>query len=219
MSRDLIHDVSNMDFDLSNKNGERLRTVFCKNKRFTYYTSVKYCNPSLTFEKIFNISKPHFDKYFKEYEKYKIQGKKITNSIFRLIICYSKEQKGIYDRKGKILYEIEVDNKNKNKIKFEYKNLNLIENNKDPINSFYAKIEVDVFDENNFFQYDGEKDPRIEDVCVVCNKNKPNVLVTKCFHLVTCSECIRLNHLNCCPYCHKPIADIHKVTFALSKRK
>ena len=220
MSESLIHNIFDMDFDLSNKAGTRIRTVFCKNKKFTYYTSSKYNNnPPLTFGEIFTISKPYFDKYVKQYEDYKIQGKKITNSAFRLSVCHSKEKNFIDCLNEKRLYEIEIDNKNKNKITFEYKNLNLIEKNKDPIVAFFVKIEVDVFDENNFFQYDGEKDQRIEDVCIICNKNKPNVLVTKCFHLVACSECFRLNNLNCCPYCHKPIAAIHKVVFAVSKRK
>ena len=209
-----------MDFELSNIAGGRLRTVFCKNKKFTYYTSeFKHKKPS-TFKEIYNIAKPFFDKYVKEYENYKIQRKKITNSIFRLSVFYPSERAKFIDyHNEKILYEIEVDNKNENKIIFEYKNLNLIENDKNPISPFCIKIEVNVFDEDNFFQYDGEKDPRIEDICIICHKNKPNVLVTKCFHLVACNECFWFNNLNCCPHCHKPISGIHKVTFAVSKRK
>ena len=220
MSESLIHNIFDMDFELSNKAGERIRTVFCKNKKFIYYTSSKYNNkPPLTFGEIFTISKPHFDKYIKQYENYKIQRKPITNSAFRLSVCHSKDGNFINCLNERRLYEIEIDNKNKNKITFEYKNLNLIENNKDPIISFFVKIEVDVFNEDEFFQYDGEKDQRIEDVCIICNKNKPNVLITKCFHLVACSECFRLNYLTSCPYCHKPITPIHRVIFAVSKRK
>ena len=220
MSESLIHNIFDMDFDLANKTGERIRTVFCKNKRFIYFTSSKYNNkPPLTFYEVFTIAKPHFDKYVKEYENYKIQRKKITNSVFRLCVCFSKEGNFINCLNERILYEIEVDNKNENKIIFEYKNLNLIEKNKDPIISFFVKIEVNLFDEDSFFQYDGEKDKRIEDICILCHRNKPNVLITKCFHLVACSECFYYNCLNCCPYCHRPIAAIHKVVFAVSKRK
>ena len=210
-----------MDFELANRAGNRLRTVFCKNKNFLYYTyKEKHHDKPLTFEEIYNMSKPYFDKYVKEYENYKIQRKPITNSIFRLSVFYSPDRKNFVDyRNEKILYEIEIDNKDENKIIFEYKNSNLIENEKKPISFFCVKIEVNVFDEDSFFQYDGEKDPRIEDVCIICNKNKPNVLITKCFHLVACRECFWFNNLNCCPYCHKPISGIHKVVFAVSKRK
>ena len=213
MSESLIH----MDFELANKAGERIRTVFCKNKRFIYFTS-KYIDKPITFSEVFTIAKPHFDKYVKLYENYKIQRKKITNSVFRLCICISKGKNFIGCFNERILYEIEVDNKNENKIIFEYKDSNLIEN-KDPIISFLVKIEVNLFDEDSFFQYDGEKDKRIEDICILCHRNKPNVLITKCFHLVACSECFYYNCLNCCPYCNRPIAAIHKVVFAVSKRK
>ena len=210
-----------MDFELSNKAGERIRTVFCKNKKFRYHSSSKYyVNPPITFGEIFTMSKPYLDKYIKQYEDYKIQRKPITNSAFRLSVCHSKENKDfIYCLDKKILYEIEIDNKNKNKITFEHKNLNLIENNKDQILAFFVEIEIDLFNEDEFFQYDGDKDQRIEDVCIVCNKNKPNILITKCFHLVACGECFRLKNLNCCPYCYKPFAAIHKVVFAVSARK
>ena len=83
---------------------------------------------------------------------------------------------------------------------------------------FYITIEIELYNENSFFQYDGEKDPRIEDVCIVCHKNKPKVLITKCFHLVACDDCFRLNCLSCCPRCHKPFVDIHKVVFAVSSK-
>ena len=208
-----------MKFEITNKNGNRERTVFCKNKRFVYLSEEVKIRP-YTFEEIYDISRFCLDKYVDEYKDYKIQRKPITNSIFRLSVFYSPDRKNFIGyHNEKILYEIEIDNKNKNKIIFEYKNSNLIENKKEPISFFYVKIEVIVFNENEFFHYDGEKDPRIEDVCIICKKNKPNVLVTKCFHLVACSECHWFNNLNCCPYCNKPITGLHKVKFAVSKRK
>ena len=218
MWQELKHDFSNMKFDIANKNGNRIRSVFCKNKRFTYHTPHKLCDPPSTFCEIFNHLLPYFNNYVKEYQDYKIQRSSISNSIFRMIIFYSKEQKAIDYRHGKILYEIEIDNINKNKLKYEYKNLNLIDNDKEKITSFYISIEIELCNENSFFQYDGEKDPRIEDVCIVCHRNKPNVLITKCFHLVACADCFRLNCLSCCPYCDKSFADIHKVVFAVSKK-
>ena len=211
------HDFNNISFDLTNKNGTRMRTVFCRNKKFNHQSPHLLCEPS-TINEIFNHLKPYFDKYVKEYEKYKIFGSRITNSTFHLVLFFSKEQSSIDFRYGKILYEIEIDNKNKNKIKYEYKNTNLLEKDKEKIVSFYANIEVELFNENSFFQYDGEKDPRIEDVCIICHKNKPNVLITKCFHLVACSDCFYFNDLFCCPRCQKPYAAIHKVIFAVSRK-
>ena len=217
MSRSLKHDFLNMDFSLPNKNGTRIRSIFCKNKKFIYYTSEKSCDPS-TFEEIFNHLMPYFDNYVKEYRNYKIQKMPISNSIFRMIIFYAKEQKPMDPRYGKILYETEIDNIHKNKTKYEYKNLNLINNVKEKVISFYVSIEIELFNENSFFIYDGEKDPRIEDVCIVCKKNKSNVLITKCFHLVACDDCLRLHFLYNCPYCDKSFAGIHKVVFTKSKK-
>ena len=209
------HDLSDIKFDITNKSGTRIRTVFCRNKKFIYQTPHWLCDPS-TFEELFNFLKPYFDKYVKEYENYKIFRSPITNSIFRMVLFYSKDTIPTDFRHGKVLYEIEIDNINKNKIKYEYKNTNLIENDKEKILSFYTNIEIELYNENSFFQYDGEKDPRIEDLCIICKRNKPNVLITKCFHLVTCTDCHRLNSLYCCPYCHKSFVDIHKVHFTVS---
>ena len=212
------HDLTNLDFYLTNKAGTRMRTVYCQNKKFIYQTTYRQCDP-LTFEEIFNHLKPYFDKYIEEYKNYKIQSTPITNSTFRLILFYSKEQKSIDFRDGKIIFEIEIDNSDKNKIIYEFKNNSLIENNTDKIRSFYVNIEIELYNHNKFFQYDGEKDPIIEDVCILCKRNKPNVLITKCFHLVVCSDCNRFKNLNSCPRCNKPLAGIHKVTFAVSSRK
>ena len=206
-----------MKFETTNKNGNRVRTVFCKNKRFVYYT--ENIKKESTLKEVYNTGRFCLDEYVKEYKDYKIQKKPITNSIFRLTVFYSPDRRNVfvYDNE-KILYEIEVDNKNENKIIFEYKNSNLI-NEKEPINCFHCKIEVIVFNEDEFFQYDGEKDPRIEDVCIICKRNKPNVLITKCFHLVACVECFWFNNLKCCPRCNKTFAAIHKVVFARSSKK
>ena len=212
------HNLTNLDFYLTNKAGTRIRTVYCQNKKFIYQTSYKYCDP-LTFEEIFNHIKPYFDKYVEEYKNYKIQKQPITNSTFRLILFSSKEQKSIDYRDGKILFEIEIDNIDNNKIVYEFKNNFLFERDTDKIYSFYVNIEIELYNHKNFFQYDGEKDPIIEDVFILCKRNKPNVLITKCFHLVVCSDCNHFKNLNSCPRCNKPLADIHKVTFAVSSRK
>ena len=215
MWQELRHDYSNIDFDLSNKNGERMRAVFCRNKKFTFSCSHRLCDPPLTYEEIFNLLKPYFDKYVNDYKDYKIFRSPITNSIFRIILYSSQESKPIDFRYGKILYEKEIDNK-ENKIKHEYKNTNLIDKDKEKVMSFYARIEVELYNENSLFQYDGEKDPRIEDLCIKCHKNKPNVLISKCFHLVACSDCLRFDNSYRCFYCQKPFAGIHKIHFAVS---
>ena len=115
------HNFSNIEFFLPNKNGTRIRTVFCRNKKFIYSSPHKLCEPS-TFEEIFNHLLPYFNNYVEEYKNYKINGVSITNSIFKMILFYSQDQRAIDYRHGKILYEIEVDNMSKNKIIYEYKN-------------------------------------------------------------------------------------------------
>ena len=216
MLRQRRHDLSDIKFDLSNKQGRRVRTVFCYNKVFKYESPLWLCDP-ITYEELFNIIKPYLDKYVKEYEDHKIYRRPITNSIFRMIAYCPKDLRLSDFMRGKILYELEVDNTNK-KIKYEYKNTKLLETDKEKINSFYATIEVELYDENSFFQYDGEKDPRIEDRCVICDQRRPNVLITKCLHMVSCSDCHRLYTINCCPYCNRPFAGIHKVKFAISSK-
>ena len=216
MMTSINHDYNNIDFGLSNKLGDKIRAVFCRNKKFTYYCSHKKCFKPKTYEELFDILKPYVDKYINEYKDYKIFRRPITNSVFRLVIHSSLEFKPVDYCNGKILYEIEIDNQ-KDEIKYEYKNTNLLEY-KEEILSFYAKIEIELYDENTFFQYDGEKDYRIEDFCIKCQRNKPNVLITKCFHMVVCSHCLRFDHSYRCPYCQKPFAGIHKVYFAVSSK-
>ena len=203
----------NFNFYLTNKEGTRVRTVYCQNKKFIYHTDTLYCNMPYSIKEIFISAKPYLDKYVKEYENYKIQRKPITNSTFRIVINYETDTIGMNNKKR--LYEIDIDNLN-NKTTYEFKNNFLIEENNIKVTSFYVSIEVELYNHNNFFQYDGEKDPIIEDVCIICNKNKPNVLITKCFHLVVCSDCNRFKDLNACPRCNKPLAAIHKIHFAVS---
>ena len=190
----------------------RINTVFCRNRKYIYQTPLKLCEPS-TIEEIFSITKPYLDNYIEKYKNYKIHNFPITNSIFRLVLLYSKNLKPLDFKDEKMLYEIEIDNINKDKVKYEYKNLNLIENDEDKILSFYVKIEIELYNENSYFQYEGKKTPRIEDLCVLCQRNKPNILITKCFCLVACDVCLRFNSLSCCPYCYKPFSEIHKVVF------
>ena len=215
-SSNLKCDSLNFKFWLSNKNGTRVRTVYCQNKEFKYFTDKLYCNMSCSIKDIFYSAKPYFDEYVKEYKEYKIQKQPITNSTFRLIINYENTSSALDIKKR--LYEIDINNSKNNEVTYEFKNNSLLES-EDKVVSFYLMIEVELYNQNKFFQYDGEKDPIIEDVCVLCNKNKPNVLITKCFHLVVCRDCNRLNNLNNCPRCNKPIAGIHKVLFAISSKK
>ena len=152
------HDLSDIKFDMSNKQGRRVRTVFCYNKVFKYDTPLWTCDP-ITYEELFNIIKPYLTKYVKEYEDHKIYKRPITNSIFRMIAYCPKDLRLSDFMRGKILYEMEVDNTNK-KIKYEYKNTKLLETDKEKINSFYATIEVELYDENSFFSIRWRKGPK-----------------------------------------------------------
>ena len=208
-SNNIKIDKINLNFFLTNKVGVNVRSVYCQNRKFIYSTPTLECNTPIYFIDIFNAAKPHLDKYVKEYKNYKMQNKQITNSTFKIIISYEEGRFKQYEKRK--AYDIDIDNL-KNEVIYEYKNNNLLEN-KEEIMSFYVNIEVELYNQNKFFQYDGEKDPIITDKCIICNKNKPNLLITKCFHLVVCRDCNMYNNLNECPRCNKPIAGIHKVLF------
>ena len=208
----------NFDFYLANKEGQRVKSVFCQNKKFIYYsylTTMK-CNVPISITKVYNKAKIHFDKYVEEYKNYKIQRKPITNSTFRMNINYNTiPNESMHPR---ILYEIDIDNANNNKIINEYKNNFLIEESEDNLCSFNVNIEIELYNHNKFFQYDGEKDPVIEDVCIICHKNKSTILITKCFHLVICSECYRFHILTSCPRCNKKFEPKHLIRFMTSSK-
>ena len=106
------HDLSDIKFDMSNKAGRRVRTVFCYNKVFKYETPLWTCDP-ITYEDLFNILKPYLAKYVKEYEDHKIYKRPVTNSIFRMMAYCPKDLKLSDFMRGKILYEMEVDNTKK----------------------------------------------------------------------------------------------------------
>ena len=173
-------DKINLNFFLTNKVGVNVRAVYCQNRKFIYSTLTLECNKPIYFIDIFNAAKPALDGYIKEYKNYKMQNKPITNSTFKMIIYYEEGKYKLLEKRK--VYDIDIDNL-KNEVICEYKNNDVL-NNKDEIMAFYVNIEVELYNQNKFFKYDGEKDPIITDKCIICNKNKPNLLITKCFHLV-----------------------------------
>ena len=198
----------NFNFFLTNKTGVNVRAVYCQNKKYIYGILKLDLGLPVKMIDIFNTAKPHLDKYIEEYKNFKIQGKKITNSCFKLIYNFLDECNDWEKRK---LYTVDIDNTN-NEIQYEYKNEDLI-NGDELISVFSLSIEVELYNHNKFFKYDGEKDPIITDHCVICKCNKPNLLITKCFHLCVCRDCNYYNLLSKCPRCGVPITDIHKVLF------
>ena len=214
MWKNKTHDLSNLQFYTENKNGERMVTVFCRNVKFVYKCPFKLCDPPLTFSELFAIITPYFDDFISKYQSYKIRCSPITNSIYKIVMFYALDFKPLDFRYGELLYEIEKDDKDK--ILYEYKNTILLNNTPHKVKSFFINIEIELYNKNYFFHYEGLKDPRIEDNCVICRRKKPNVLITKCFHLVCCDSCLRFNKLEVCPFCHKPFSEVHKIVFAVS---
>ena len=207
------HDLSNLQFYSENKNGVRMITVFCRNIKFVYRTPFKLCEAS-SLSGLFSIIMPYFTDFISKYQSYKIRGVPITNSIYKMVIFYGLEFKPIDFKNGELLYEIEKDDKDKTL--YEYINTNLLENMTHKVKSFFVNIEIELYNKDKFYHYEGLKDPRIEDTCIICHRNKPNVLITKCFHLVTCDSCFRFNKLKECPFCYVPFSEIHKIIFAVS---
>ena len=214
MWRKKIHDLSNLQFYTENEKGERMPTVFCRNVKFVYKCPFRLCDPPLTFSELFTIIKPYFDDYISKYQSYKKTRFKITNFLYKIVMFYALDFKLLDFRYGELLYEIEKNDKDE--ILYEYKNTKLLNNYPHKVKSFFVNIEIELYNKNRFFHYEGLKDPRIEDSCLICRRKKPNVLITKCFHLVSCDSCLRFNKIEVCPFCFKPFSEFHKVIFAVS---
>ena len=214
MWRNKTHDLSNLQFYTENKNGERMLTVFCRNVKFVYKCPFRLCNPPLTFSELFAIITPYFNDYISKYRSYKLKLSPVTNYIYKIIMFYTLDFKPLDFSHGELLYEIEKDDKYETL--YEYKNTKQLNNNPHKVKSFSVNIEIELYNKNKFCQYEGLKEPRIEDSCVICRRKKPNVLITKCFHLVSCYDCLRLNKIEVCPFCFKPFSEFHKIVFAVS---
>ena len=214
MWRNKTHDLSNLQFYTENKNGERMLTVFCRNVKFVYKCPFRLCVPPLTFSELFAIITPYFDDYISKYRSYKLKLSPVTNYIYKIIMFYALDFKPLDFSHGELLYEIEKDDKYETL--YEYKNTKLLNNTPHKVKSFFVNIEIELYNKNRFCQYEGLKEPRIEDSCVICRRKKPNVLITKCFHLVSCYDCLRLNKIEVCPFCFKPFSEFHKIVFAVS---
>ena len=214
MWRNKTHDLSNLQFYTENKNGERMLTVFCRNVKFVYKCPFRLCNPPLTFSELFAIITPYFNDYISKYRSYKLKLSPVTNYIYKIIMFYALDFKPLDFSHGELLYEIEKDDKYETL--YEYKNTKQLNNNPHKVKSFFVNIEIELYNKNKFCQYEGLKEPRIEDSCVICRRKKPNVLITKCFHLVSCYDCLRLNKIEVCPFCFKPFSEFHKIVFAVS---
>ena len=214
MWKNKTHDLSNLQFYTKNKKGERMLTAFCHNVKFVYKCPFRLCDPPLTFSEIFTIVTPYFNNYISKYQSYKLGISPITNYVYKIVIFYALDFKLLDFRYGELLYKIEKTGKNETL--YEYKNTKLLNDYPLKVKSFFVNIEIELYNKNKFFQYEGLKDPRIEDYCFICHRKKPNVLITKCFHLVCCDSCLRFNKIEVCPFCRIPFSEFHKVIFAVS---
>ena len=95
------HDFSNLKFFPVKEEGERITTVFCRNKKYIYQTPFKLCNPS-TLSEVFSHIKPFFDEYLVKYHSFKIYNSPITNSIFKMVLFYSMDFKPVDFKNGKL---------------------------------------------------------------------------------------------------------------------
>ena len=175
---------------------------------------MKKCEGEITtFKELFTITKSYLDKLIKEYKNFKIARQPITNSYYNIYISYffNKESSVIY---YKTIYDLELDNSSNNIISV-YKNI-LTNDNILKIYILSVKITVKLYNYNNFFLYDGEKQPYISNVCVCCKIYRPNVFITKCQHLVLCSDCCP--GIFDCPHCGRKGIESKHLIF-LSKEK
>ena len=214
MWRNQTHDLSNLQFYAEKNDGERITTVLCRNIKFVFKTPFRLCSPPLTFSELFAIITPYFDGYVSKYKSYKLNQSPVTNYVFKIIMFYALNFKPLDFNHGELLYEVEKDIKYETL--YEYKNTELIDKNPNKVKSFFVVIEINLYNKSIFHQYGENKDPRIENDCIICHRKKPNVLITKCFHLVCCDSCVRFNKLKVCPFCRNPFSKIHKIIFAVS---
>ena len=213
-----LKDIIFNSFHTYSSKPETNRLIFAQNRRIRYSTYEINCKENkTTFKELFNISKLYLDELIKKYKNYKLQRKPITDSTFKVIIEYSNEEfYGIF--RYKTVFEIDINN-NTNEIIYEFKDP-IVEDVETNIFSFSIRINVELYNYNKPFFYDGEKQPFIEDICILCKNNKPNVLITKCFHLVVCSDCISQKIIEECPFCkRKPIYGFHKVRFGITTKR
>ena len=190
------------------------RFVCFRNRKF-YYTSPNECkDEETTFKELFEISNSYLNTLIKEYKNFKIARQIITNSCFKITFYHRyKEEKFPYNY-VKTIYDLELDNKSGN-VLYEYRN-EVIKDNTTKIIINSVNITVKLYNYNKPFLYDGEKQPLISNICILCNKNKSNVLITKCRHLVICNDCDTRKSINVCPYCKRTtINSEHKIKFAI----
>ena len=190
------------------------RSVCYRNRKFYYNTSDKCKDEETTFKELFEISNSYLNTLIKEYKNFKIARQIITNSCFKIRFYYRiKEEKSPINY-AKTIYDLELDYKSGN-VLYEYKN-DVIENNNLKIIINCVDISVKLYNYNKPFLYDGEKQPLISNVCILCNKNKSSVLITKCRNLVFCNDCDNHKSISECPYCKRyPINSEHKIKFPI----
>ena len=190
------------------------RLVCFRNRSFRYRTfGISCIENSTTIKELFIIAKLYLHNLVEKYKDYKLNRKKISNSTFNICLSYSdnKEERSPFSHK--LIFDMEIDNTS-NEILFENKH-KITEDNETKIYHFSLDIEVELYNYNDPFIYDEEKDPIIKDVCIICKKNKPNVLITRCFHLVVCRNCdIKNSFEKGCPICkRKPLRGYHRIIF------
>ena len=162
---------------------------------------------STTMEELFNISKMYLNNIITEYNHYRLNGERITESTYRLYTAIWEDKNGEWKNKDlyTVFYSIEEE-----KITWErkYDNPTTIEG------KFFIGIDIVVY---VFREVDAEADTAeaIEeyklkqsvtvDECVICYKNRPNVLYTKCLHYAFCDSCDEIGEFSKCPLCRKKI--------------
>ena len=69
---------------------------------------------------------------------------------------------------------------------------------------FFVEIDVEVYNYNKVFEYCDIKNAIMEEKCIICNENKPDVLFTRCMHFVVCRNCqLNRDYPDYCPMCQR----------------
>ena len=179
------------------------------------YRTEKIQNPTTTGE-IAKSTQSFLKETIEKYNSYQIPGEKTILTTYRLYIRHGeeeKEEKDLYESIYKIgeWQKIQIEEKKK------YRPSQTIAPN------FYIFLVATVYifrerQHNPNENEDKEKKNILKiSKCLICQKNRVNVLFKRCFHMVVCEDCDQSTNCNFCPLCKNSLAGTRKEIFFRGK--
>ena len=185
------------------------------------YRTEKIQIPTTT-EEIAKSSQSFLKETIEKYNSYQIPGEKTILTTYRLHIRHGEEEKEeIQQPEEKDLYESIYKIEEKEKIQIEEKKKYRPSQTIPP--NFYIFLVATVYfyreRQHNPNENEDEEKKNLLKIskCLICRKNRVNVLFKRCFHMVLCKDCDQSNNCNFCPLCKNNLGGTRKEIF-LSKK-